>query len=144
MNQKRKVQVVILATKPGSKKVTQVLLLQTNKKRGGFWQNVTGSVEKFERFSKAALREVWEETGISTDDIHIFMDLKLEHCFKSQKGHNVKEKSFVIVTTEMKIKIDPKEHQDYKWQPIKSIRSTNYKFPTNFESFCLAKKSFKN
>lgn len=144
MIKKRKVQVVIFAQKPGSSKVTQVLLLKTNKKRGGFWQNVTGSVEHYERFHKAALREVWEETGLCDDDIHSFIDLKLEHTFLSRKGHPVSERSFAIVVDERSIKIDPKEHQSYKWLPIKSIRSSNYQFPTNFESFCLAKKTFKN
>ena len=144
MIKKRKVQVVILAQKSGSSKVTKVLLLQTNKKRGGFWQNVTGSVERYERFHKAALREVWEETGLKDNDMEAFIDLKIEHKFLSQKGYPVTEKSYAIVVQEQKIKIDPREHQRYKWHPIKSIRSSNYKFPTNFESFCLAKKTFKN
>ena len=144
MIKKRKVQVVILAQKSGSSKVTKVLLLKTNKRRGGFWQNVTGSVEPYERFYKAALREVWEETGLCDDDIFAFIDLKLEHRFLSRKGSPVTEKSFAIVVDEQAIKIDAKEHQSYKWVPIQSIRSSNYQFPTNFESFCLAKKTFKN
>ncbi len=144
MIKKRKVQIVILGQKPGSNKVSKLLLLQTNKKRGSFWQNVTGSVERYERYHKAALREVWEETGITDEEIFAFIDLKLEHKFSSRKGHPVTEKSYAIVVNEQKIKIDPKEHQHYKWHLIKSIRSSNYKFPTNFESFCLAKKTFKN
>ncbi len=143
MIKKRKVQVVILARKANSTKITKALILRTNKKRGGFWQNVTGSVERYERYPTAALREFEEETGITPDNIFIFADLKLEHKFFSRKGHPVKERSFVIVVEEQKVKIDPNEHQDYEWLPIKSIRSSKYKFPTNFESFCLAKKSFK-
>lgn len=143
MIKKRKVQVVIFAQKTPSSKITKVLMLKTNKKRGGFWQNVTGSVERYERYHTAALRELWEETGISAQDIYTFLDLKLSHRFFSRKGHPVTENSFVVVVPEQKIKIDSNEHQDYKWLPIKSIRSSNYKFLTNFESFCLAKKSFK-
>lgn len=143
MIKKRKIQVVIFAQKKNSNKVSFALILRTNKKRGGFWQNVTGSVEKYERFPKAALRELWEETGIDSANVLIFADLKLEHCFLSKKGYRVQEKSYVVVVKQQKIKIDPKEHQNYKWLPIKSIRSSKYKFPTNFESFCLAKKTFK-
>ena len=122
MNKKRKVQVVVLAQKPYSDEISKVLLLQTNKKRGGFWQNVTGSVEKYERFLKAALRELWEETGISAVNVHRIIDLKLEHTFLSRNGHPVQEKSFAVVVDERKISLDPKEHQHYKWLPIKSIR----------------------
>lgn len=143
MIKKRKVQVVIFARKASSGKITKVLILRTNKKRGGFWQNVTGSVEHYERFPSAALREFKEETGINPKNIFVLVDLKLEHKFLSRRGYPVKERSYVIVVEEQKVKIDPKEHQDYEWLPIKSIRSTKYKFPTNFESFCLAKKTFK-
>ncbi len=143
MIKKRKVQVVIFARNANSSKITKALILRTNKKRGGFWQNVTGSVERYERYPTAALRELEEETGIDPTDIFVFADLKLEHKFLSRKGYPVKEKSYVVVVEEQKIKIDPNEHQDYEWLPIKSIRSTKFKFPTNFESFCLAKKTFK-
>lgn len=140
---KRKVQVIIMASGTGSKQISKVLLLQTNKKRGGFWQNVTGSVERFERFPKAAIRELWEETGIEQEHVLKFVDLKLTHQFRSKKGNPVKEKSYVVVVKKCKIKIDPKEHQNYIWKSIKSVRSSNYRFPTNFESFCLAKKYLK-
>lgn len=142
---KRKVQVVILASTltKNSNTISKVLLLQTNKKRGSFWQNVTGSVERFERYPRAALRELEEETGIKIDQILKFMDLKVIHQFRSKKGNPVKEKSYAVIVKKCKIKIDQNEHQKYIWKPIKSVRSSNYKFPTNFESFCLAKKYLK-
>lgn len=46
----RKVQVVIAAI--SHKNQFDILLLETNQKRGEFWQNVTGSVEKMKLLKK--------------------------------------------------------------------------------------------
>ena len=54
----KKIQVVFLLPME-----RRYLLFQVNEKRGGFWQNITGSVEKNESFYEAALREINEETG---------------------------------------------------------------------------------
>ena len=43
----------------------QYLLLRYNDQKGGYWQPVTGSVEAGETLEQAALRELWEETGLS-------------------------------------------------------------------------------
>jgi hypothetical protein len=53
MSNKEKVQVVVLAQLG---QTLEALLLKTNEQRGLFWQNITGSVERGESFSKAAER----------------------------------------------------------------------------------------
>ncbi|MFO1444112.1 NUDIX domain-containing protein [Bacillus sp. Bva_UNVM-123] len=40
------------------------LLLKRSQKRGGFWQPVSGGVEKFEPPIQSVKREIFEETGI--------------------------------------------------------------------------------
>lgn len=47
----------------------------------GLWQCVSGSLEADERVALAALREVKEETGFTTDDIEGFYDLDLVNQF---------------------------------------------------------------
>ena len=47
----KKVQILVIATHQNKK---YLLRLQTNKRRGEFWQNITGSVENDESFSEAA------------------------------------------------------------------------------------------
>lgn len=46
----------------------QVLMLQRNAEKGGFWQPVTGGIEPGEKVPDAALREAGEELGIVPDD----------------------------------------------------------------------------
>ena len=60
MVKRQKVQIVIFREK--EKTGYDVLLLKTNKRRGSFWQNVTGGVETSDHtLLKAAEREIEEE-----------------------------------------------------------------------------------
>ena len=61
-----KVQIIILRK---TSNLIEALLLQTNSKRGGFWQNVTGGVEPSDKTIRdAVIREVHEETGIKIEE----------------------------------------------------------------------------
>jgi len=131
----KKIQVVIIDR---SRKGPKALLLQTNLKRGEFWQNVTGSVEKDETFFSAAKRELEEETGIISDNI---FDLDVGFNFIDRHGEDVIEQAYVALLdiTPTEIKLDPGEHIDYKWKSLDLITDQDYKFPTNFEAFLKAK-----
>src|SRR5262245_5437269 len=61
--QPRSIQVVIFA---GERSDRRYLLLRRVASHGGFWQSVTGSLEGNETHRQAAVREVLEETGVST------------------------------------------------------------------------------
>jgi 8-oxo-dGTP pyrophosphatase MutT (NUDIX family) len=97
----------------------KVLLLKMRKDRGGYWQPVTGSVEKGERLPKAALREAVEETGIEFP----IKPQSLGECFRfeSRWGGMAEEHGFFLVAPltakgELpKVRLDPKEHTDYEW-----------------------------
>ncbi len=129
----RKVQVVIAAI--SQKNQFDILLLETNKKRGEFWQNVTGSVEKKETFEEAALREAIEETSLNIESIVEMMDLNMGFIFKDQWDRKVQEECFLFVLDELwDVKIDPKEHQNYKWVPYEALTNESVKFPSNFEA----------
>lgn len=62
----------------------RTLLLQRTEARGGFWQPVTGRVNEGERVDRAAMRELLEETGLSSavepiDQPHAFAWGALDH-----------------------------------------------------------------
>ena len=135
---KRKSQVVILAQSP---KGMKILLLRTNKKRGNFWQNVTGSADKKESFTMAALREAHEETGLDFDSILHLAHLPIAFEFSDRWGKRVYEATFVIVLKkQFKPKLDKKEHDKFQWKDCKLVTQKNYGFITNYETFKEAMK----
>ncbi|MBL7665835.1 MAG: NUDIX domain-containing protein [Bacteriovoracaceae bacterium] len=135
MKKHKKVQVVIISD-------GEVLLLKTNEKRGLFWQNVTGTVEKGEDFLPAALREAEEETGLKLKNIDKQILLPKTYYFTDRFEREVEEKCFLLISKKRwDVKIDPKEHLEYHWKKMKDVTSENYKFPSNFEAFELAKKA---
>lgn len=115
------------------------LLLQTNKQRGEFWQNVTGKVEEGETYEEGALREAIEETSLQIESIVDIVDLDLAHDFIDQHKRNVHEKSFLIILDDKwNIKIDPTEHQDFKWAPLEEIAPGIVKHKGNYEALSKA------
>jgi len=130
MNKHKKVQVVIL-------KGQQILLFKTNKQRGSFWQNVTGSVEGTESFLPAAKREVREETGLINLD---FKQLPPIFTFRDRWGLDVLEKTFIarIKDENPVIKIDSREHDEFSWHESKTILPKNYHYASNYQTFLAA------
>ena len=126
---RKKVQVIIYTLGP----TPCVLMLRTNNTRGGFWQNVTGGVDKNESFSQAAKRETDEETKY--DNFKNFYSLNMAFNFRDQYGHEVAEEVFAC---ELQSKIDPiisPEHQEFKWVDMNSISRHDYLHISNFEAF---------
>ena len=66
---------VVIYTKQSS------ILLLHRSDRKDFWQSVTGSIEKNELLIDAARREVYEETGIITNDFSL-KDWNLNHQYE--------------------------------------------------------------
>ncbi len=133
----RKAQVVIAGYDAQSQSLSY-LLMQTNKKRGEFWQNVTGKIETGETFEVGALREVMEETGFKIDWMIHFIDLDLTHKFIDQRNRDVVEKSYLILVDHLfEVSIDPHEHQSHRW--VKNISRKSVLHFGNFEALEKAK-----
>lgn len=116
-----------------------LLILKTNQKRGEFWQNVTGSVEDNETFEEAALREAQEETGLEIEFIQDMVDLKKVFFFKDNRARQVEEHSFLIIADIVwPPKLDPHEHDDFRWVPLKGIKEDSVKYEGNYEVLELA------
>ena len=131
-----KVQVIIFRQNEGG---LEVLLLQTNKQRGLFWQNVTGGVESFDKtLVQAACREVLEETGVYTKSPDIkSLNFSYEY-HDSQRSINYTEHIFYVVLPDSaEICISP-EHNAYCWKPINRVTKLDYNYSSNYEGFNLA------
>lgn len=140
---RRKAQVVVCMQEALSQNIS-FLILQTNKKRGQFWQNVTGSIDEDETYLEGALREAKEETGIGKKNIEEIIDLEKTHRFIDRKNREVKERVFLLLAkSSWKIQIDPKEHSDYKWIEMTKALDNPLEYPTNNEALELAAKFLK-
>lgn len=118
---KKKVQVIVLAQ-------DNVLLLKLAPNRGGFWQNITGGVDEDESFEAAALRELWEETGIKGSVEYVPLDFEFDDRF----GNHAIEKIYVCRLAEIPSITISDEHQEYAWKKIEKITKQDYKYETNF------------
>jgi len=110
--EKRKIQVEIIVFKWIDDQPL-FLLAKRSEKKGGFWQPITGGVEKGEEILDAAKRELFEETQI-TDYIQILQDVHYFE-FNSDAGDHLKEYVFgfeVAADTEAKLS---HEHTEMKW-----------------------------
>lgn len=132
----RKAQVVICGYDAQSQSLSW-LLLQTNEKRGSFWQNVTGKVDAGETYEEGALREVIEETKLDPKWIVHFIDLKLSHDFIDERKRDVHEKCYLLVVDrKFKVTIDPHEHRAHRWE--KNLSREVVKHQGNFEALVIA------
>lgn len=111
------------------------LLLQTNERRGLFWQNVTGKLEEKESFEEGGLREAMEETNLPLDKIVDIINLNLRFDFIDLRERNVHEESFLIVLDgKWEVKLDGHEHSNFRWVPLSEIKEGIVKFESNFEA----------
>jgi len=128
-----KVQIVILVRDESK---INVLLLKTNEKRGGFWQNITGAVEQndFSTWS-AARREVLEETGIELAEENLINLEESFEYFDHNRNTSYIEKIYLGVIEELPtINLSP-EHQSYELKPSNEIKEDIYKFKSNYKAF---------
>ena len=136
-NKTKKAQVVVAVIDQSSQSF-QFLLLQTNERRGSFWQNVTGKIEDNETFEEGGLREAIEETRLSIESIVDILNLGLKYEFIDQRKRKVIEECFLIILdSKWNVIIDSSEHQSYKWVSLNDIRPGIVKFESNYE--CLMK-----
>lgn len=101
----------------------QVLLLE-RADHPGYWQSVTGSVEPGETPRMAAVREVYEETGLQAADYH-FYDMQASNVYEIYQHWRVRYAPGVTHNTEylfglelpapLPVQLSPREHLGYQW-----------------------------
>jgi 8-oxo-dGTP pyrophosphatase MutT (NUDIX family) len=94
------------------------LVMQRTPSKDSIWQPVTGNVEPDEQLEAAAVREVWEETGINR--IH---DLKRVWEFDfDKKGRRFHETVFCARVDDSEVRLSS-EHADHRWCPGNEARA---------------------
>lgn len=103
------------------------VLLIERVQRPGFWQSVTGSLDRLdEPPAEAALREVREETGIAGDraalsDWRIANVFEIyphwRHRFAPGTTHNTEHVFGLVVPGRLPVTLAPDEHVAYEWLP---------------------------
>ena len=107
----------------------EVLLIE-RADRTGFWQSVTGSLDRLdEALLDTAARELFEETGIAADGERIKLrDWQLSivyeiyatwrHRYAPGITHNTEHVFSVCVPRDIPIVLAPREHVRYAWLPL--------------------------
>jgi dihydroneopterin triphosphate diphosphatase len=101
----------------------QVLIMERADKVG-FWQSVTGSLENDETPLKAAIREVFEETGLDAN-LYGSQDWQTSNVYEIYPHWRHRYAPGVVENTEhlfglelpskLPIKLAPDEHVNYEW-----------------------------
>jgi dATP pyrophosphohydrolase len=106
------------------------VLLIERADRPGFWQSVTGSLDRLdEPLLETATRELFEETGIVADGERIVLnDWHLSniyeiyptwrHRYAPGVTHNTEHVFSVRVPRDIPITLAPREHVQYAWLPL--------------------------
>lgn len=103
----------------------EFLMLKRPESHGGFWQPVTGHMEKGETPLKTAKREVEEETGIK--QVAKIVDPDYSYEFDSDNKKHYKEYlfGFEVPQTTENIEIS-EEHVNYSWLNAETSKQMLY------------------
>ena len=103
------------------------VLLMERAARPGYWQSVTGSLDRLdERPADAARREVYEETGIRAATGQL-IDWKVVNAFEIYKHwrgrfptgttHNTEHVFGLTLRAPIEVRLAPEEHRAQRWLP---------------------------
>lgn len=120
--QPRSIQVVVYA---GNSADRRYLLLKRLEDHGGFWQSVTGSLEEGESHREAALREVFEETGLPARaedliELGVVNTFEIAPQWRAKYAPGVthnEEVCFALPVEQQEVRLDPLEHVSHAWEP---------------------------
>ncbi len=92
--------------------------------KAGYWQSVTGSLEKGEGPAEAAMRELKEETGLIADE-YDFQDWHVNNTYEIYPHwryryapgvtENVEHQFALCLPAPQRVELAPNEHVQYEW-----------------------------
>lgn len=122
------------------------VLLIERADREGFWQSVTGSLDApNENLDEAATREVFEETGISVDQLpkealqnmHHQIEYEIYPAWRFRYAEGITKNTehwFALqVPEDTPIKLAPREHVAFQWLPFEEAAKKCFS-PSNGEA----------
>lgn len=114
MIERTNIQAFVFSTNPSFK----VLILKRTPERSGYWQPVCGGIENGEEPEETVIREIFEETGITTENDII--DLNYTFTYKETKNDKLMSMRDICFAVEVHSVSDinlSDEHEEYKWCP---------------------------
>ena len=124
----------------------RVVLLIERIDHPGFWQSVTGSKDfPDESLVDAAVREVWEETGIQADASQLkdwavsnVYDIypAWRHRYAPGITRNTEHVFSLCVPSGTQITLSPTEHTAFQWLPYRAAADACYS-PSNTEAILM-------
>jgi dihydroneopterin triphosphate diphosphatase len=111
----------------------------------GFWQSVTGSLDREdETWAEAAAREVAEETGLDAHAPgHVLSDWDLENVYEIYPGwrhryapgvlHNTEHLMGLCIPAPVPVRLSPREHTAQVWLPWEQAAERCFS-PSNAEA----------
>ena len=133
MKERKKVQVVVIAWPPGER--GQILLLQTNPRRGNFWQNVTGDVKRGESLEEAAARELQEETQLPGLQDLISLKFSFQYAHRERQAHYSEHAFLALFPHPLSPRLDPQEHQAFQWVPLPEVTAQHFHHRSNYNAY---------
>ena len=108
-------------------------------KDGGFWQAVTGTIKNKEEQVDTLKRELYEEAGLN--DLVRMSEMLHSYDWSNDDviGNDLVYAVEVSVTS--KIKLEPKEHDAFKWLPLKEATAL-LKDDGNKRSMCASSRVY--
>lgn len=113
------------------KKGDKFLLLKRNENEidgPGQWEFPGGLVEFGEDPQDGIIREVKEETGLNAEIVSIYKILSKEYEKPDKKVHLIRI-IYLLKTSDEKVKLNEREHEEYKWlkkEEIKNLKTSDY------------------
>jgi dihydroneopterin triphosphate diphosphatase len=127
MKTKTKNQVEVIVFKKTAN-IIKFLMLKRNAKKGSFWQPITGNVECNETFKQAAVRELYEETGIK-EYLRLFDTGYFFEFFDDNRQQF--EKVFAVEISSTTKVVLSEEHTDMQWATQEGCLDKYLKYPGN-------------
>ena len=83
---------------------------------GGYWHTIAGTVEDGEAFHAAAVRELWEETGLKVEQLEPLGEFAyVREEWESQPGLRVHVEAFFVDVEPGWEPTLNEEHDEYRW-----------------------------
>ena len=130
----------------------EILLLERTQAVRGFWQSVTGSLEKNETPETCALREVAEETGFCANlknlkPWHQKNRFRIFSCYQKRYAPGVLENTEYVFSLQIpkatKIALNPLEHLTFQWLPWQRAARLAFS-PSNRDAILYWARIFKD
>jgi dihydroneopterin triphosphate diphosphatase len=96
----------------------EFLVAHRSPESGSYWHAIAGGVEAGEDWHEAALRELWEETGLETAELQPIGEFAyVRESWEAEPGVHIDVHAFLVVVEPDWEPVLNEEHVEYRWLP---------------------------